>query len=125
MKVRVEYTKTGAMVADEWLELWGAAVVKQYNTIKEHESSWDLVLPVALESMVNMIRVLVVRGDLKAEDVLFFNHSGHSDSVYNEPILINSFGNLDEWPAGFCDKPVLLLEELLDFGINSRESSGE
>ncbi|AND75076.1 hypothetical protein pf16_153 [Pseudomonas phage pf16] len=56
--------------------------------------------------MIDMFRVLVVRGTIKHTDLKF---------KYGDVVLsVHENGRLPVWPQGFCDTPEGLLLELLD-----------
>lgn len=58
--------------------------------------------------MIDMFRVLVVRGAIKHTDLKF---------KYGDVVLdVQENGRLNVWPQGFCDTPEDLLLELLDAG---------
>ena len=107
--INIKYAKYGQVVSDHMLEDWGGALVERFK--KEP----NFGITVGAETMVTMVRVLIVRGELKHTDVVF-----HDGSSYDE-LTVNEYGNLKVWPPGFCDKTINLMVELLEAGRRSRK----
>lgn len=98
--IKVTYTADGSVIGDDHLEDWAKKIVIKHNNLG------NLDLRVGCGIMIQMLRVLIVRGTINYKDIVFYT----TDGIYVGP---DSNGRL-EWPKGFADKNDYLLDELLN-----------
>lgn len=98
--IKVTYTADGSVIGDDYLEDWAKKIVIKYNNLG------NLDLRVGCGIMIQMLRVLIVRGIINYKDIAFYT----TDGIHVGP---DSYGRLD-WPKGFADKNDYLLDELLN-----------
>jgi len=70
------------------------------NIVSVYNPKVNTVVNVSTAMVVDAIRLEVKKGNLKPEEVQFFNGEIGDDI---EAIRVDKYGNLDEWPKGFCD----------------------
>lgn len=77
--------------------------------LNEISSYKNLLIVTYSEHVLNAVRIAVLRGLIKAEDVMIEYHT--ADGIVN-PKLYND-GGIDSWPEGFFDQSLNDLMELL------------
>ena len=106
--LKVIYSADGDLVSDMAAEAWAKTLIDKYkNSLSEH------VVKVGTETMVDAIRVMVVRGSLNHDEVQFFNWNTENYEEKLDVITVNKYGRLNHSPKGFCDVNIDLLGELL------------
>jgi predicted ATPase len=70
----------------------------------------DLYIPVGSDSLVQTVRLMIYRGVISHEEVVFkfVDENGNSFAMYS-----NKEGLLDHWPVGFCDQNENQLLEMM------------
>ena len=103
MKIIIEYCKDGAYLPDHKVQGWYNTLA--YNIENGVISDHIRIIRLSSELMVEMSILLVVRGILKHDEIIY-RYKG-------EDLHINKYGRIDKWPKGFCDNMGNILEEIL------------
>ena len=100
-KYIINYTRDGDPISD-WLfgegDGWFQLVLRQGET------------DVSTENAISRIRLAIVRGELPLEDVEI--------QFEGQPVVVNEWGVILDWPEGFCDVTANLAEQILTTMMN-------
>ncbi len=101
--ITIEYCEDGEAVSDFNVDRWFKSVV---NATKDpFESAYRPNDKVSTTPPIDRVRVAIANGELSCEDVNF---------IFNGKIIkSNEYGALSEWPDGFCDVGLKLIEKIL------------
>lgn len=99
----IEYDSVnGEVVSDGKVREWADRLVKVY---KDRKSARNLTVIVGSVLMVDMTRLLVMKGKLNHEEIVYrFRDLDQSPDKY---------GTLRTWPKGFCDLHNDILTDLI------------
>lgn len=70
----------------------------------------DLYVPVGSENLIQTVRLMIFRGAISHEEVVFHFIDENGNSFIITP---NKEGLLDQFPKGFCDRNEAILIEML------------
>jgi len=100
MKIIIEYCEEGEYLPDHEVQGW-------YDDLTQNIKNGVVNGHIRLSSelMVEMTRLLVVRGILKRDEIIY-RYKG-------EDLLISKNGRIHKWPKGFCDNRDNIMEEIL------------
>jgi len=98
--ITIEYCKEGLAISDFEYQKY-VDIIKDYIM---HNNDFDL--KVSTEVLVNAIRVEIYKGNIDCNDIGF---------MFEDKILYpDKDGRIQNWPNGFCDINLELIEKLLD-----------
>lgn len=98
-------------LTDEACEYTYDHILDRYREHPLYDQDWCI----SSENLYNRIRVGIVEGEIDCEDVRF---------VYGDQILRpNRYGAITDWPKGFCDYNIQLVERILlgSFEVRKQE----
>jgi hypothetical protein len=108
-KIEIEYRRSGVPVSDFEAEEWLRDVVA------DHLSGGEPSLyEVSTSLPIHLVRLAIVTGKLRAEDVAFV-HDGKSFSA-------NEYGAITDWPDGFADAGGRVCEKILRAAMAKRRA---
>ena len=88
----------GIALPDNAVDAWAQSLLTL------HQESGEVVVEIGSETLVDALRLLVCRGQVKPEDLAFICNG--------EILTVNEGGRLPVWPKGFCDKTISQVVEL-------------
>ena len=113
MKLTVEYDPmAGHVYKDGEAQGWVDDIL--HHALNKVEDREDLVVTVASALLIDYFRLRLAQGIILPDQIQF---------KFNDQIIkANKYGTLEQWPRGFCDKTMDILEELLTIGSNAMKA---
>ena len=107
----IRYAQDGQSVSDfdykEWLN----------NVIDSIKNNENRTFVISTSIPVTAVRLAVCRGDIASEKIAF--------QYLDKFIFVNKYGALPDWPTGFADAEVALMEKILECATEkSRKRKG-
>ncbi len=99
--IDIEYCKSGESVSDFEVEEWFSQILEDIQMVQDI----SIYRSVSTTLPIDRVRAAILEGELDYKNVRF---------VFKDKIIkSNEYGALSEWPDGFCDVGLKLIEKIL------------